>query len=227
MNDFLEKWKNDKKYQTKIKLLLYTLFVVIVAIYAISSNDSSDNLDNQNNDMFDQVLDVNNNPSEEQNNTSNDESIIKIPEEYDYDITININNQISRYYGTKDNVKTTISKYTNEKLTNYIYEDESYYVESEETYTLTTKEAVYDVINYNYINLENINKYLNEGTLIDNQYNIYLKDIILGNDSEEYFTIIIDDEINIDYTNMMKYFDDDIEEYKVKIKIEERNKEVN
>ena len=40
MNEFLEKWKNDKKYRTKIKLLAYIAFFVIVSIYALSLNNS-------------------------------------------------------------------------------------------------------------------------------------------------------------------------------------------
>ena len=36
MNKFIESWKTDKKFRTKIKLLAYTLFVVIISIYAIS-----------------------------------------------------------------------------------------------------------------------------------------------------------------------------------------------
>ena len=45
MNEFLEKWKKDHRFQVKIKLLLYTLFVVIVAIYAITANNSTPNAD--------------------------------------------------------------------------------------------------------------------------------------------------------------------------------------
>ena len=40
MNDFLEKWKSDKKYRTKIKLIAYTAFVVIVSVYAISASNN-------------------------------------------------------------------------------------------------------------------------------------------------------------------------------------------
>ncbi len=225
MNNFLEKWKTDKKYQTKIKLSLYTLFVVIVAIFAISSNNSSTNLDIQENNSNNQETNLNNNSKE--NSTLIEENIIELPDEYDYDINITIDNQLYRYYGTKDNIKMTITKEVGETITNYIYEDDNYYIEIDEVYTLTTKEEVYDVVNYNYLNIENINKYLTQGKVVDEQYQIYLKDIILGNESEDYITITIKDEIDIDYTNMIKYFNNDIEEYIVNIKIEERNEEVN
>ena len=75
----------------------------------------------------------------------------------------------------------------------------------------------------NYINLESINSYLEKAkSSNNNQYLVYLKDIILGNDSEEYFTILInDDKINIDYTPLIKQFNHDIKKYKVNIQINE------
>ena len=37
MQDFIEKWKNEPKFKTKIQLGLYTLFVVVVAVFAVST----------------------------------------------------------------------------------------------------------------------------------------------------------------------------------------------
>ena len=36
MDKYIEKWKEDKKFRAKIKLLLYGIFLVIVIIYITS-----------------------------------------------------------------------------------------------------------------------------------------------------------------------------------------------
>ena len=36
MDNFIEKWKNDKKFRTLVKLIAYTIFVIIAAVYALS-----------------------------------------------------------------------------------------------------------------------------------------------------------------------------------------------
>lgn len=211
MKDFLDKWKKDSKYRTKIKLLLYTLFVVIVSIYAISINNiSSNDLNNP---------DTN---TENNNNTKTTENVIKIPEEYNYIINITINNTTYKYSGTNKINQKTIIKEDDISITNYIYQDNEYYIDDNGIYIKTTKNEVYDIINYNYIDLETINTYLKKGKKNSNQYLVYLKDIILGNNSNEYFIILVNDnKINIDYTPLMKEFNNNIEKYKVDIKIEE------
>ena len=57
----------------------------------------------------------------------------------------------------------------------------------------------------------------------DNQYLVYLKDIVLGSDSQEYITITKEeDKINIDYTSLMNQFDKTIDNYTVEFVIEEK-----
>ena len=90
-------------------------------------------------------------------------------------------------------------------------------------YVKTTKDEVYDIVNYNYINLESINTYLNKATNNNDQYLVYLKDIILGNNSEEYFVILVNNnKINIDYTPLMQEFNENIFKYTVDIEILEK-----
>jgi len=215
MNKFLEKWKSDKKYQTKIKLLLYTVFVIIVSVYAISINNSNENLlPNEENT---------NEVNKEQNETNLDEEdIIKIIENYNYEITITINDDKYKYSGTKNKAEKTIIKEYDDTIINYIYKNNNYYQYIDDNYIITTKDEVYDITSYNYLNLENINQYLKKAIKQNNQYLVYIKDIILGDESEDYFVILVnDDKINIDYTPLMKKFNNQIEKYKVNIKIEE------
>ena len=106
---------------------------------------------------------------------------------------------------------------------NYIYKNGNYYIEDTKqanNYIVTTQEEVYDVVNYNYINMDTINEYLKKATKNNNQYLVYLKNVILGNDSENYFVIDIKDtNIYIDYTALMKEFNSNIKKYKVSIEI--------
>lgn len=206
MDKFLEKWKEDKKFRAKMKLLLYGVFLLIIIIYANSLNSKTISSDN---DIF---------------NTEGDtEAKITIPEKYTYDIKIEIDDENYKYSGEKNTEELTIVKEHDNITKNYIYKDGEYYIKDNDLYVKTTKEEVYDQINSNYINFDTINNYLTKATTSnDNQYLVYLKDVILGNDTEDYFTILInDDKISIDYTPLMKQFNSDIKKYKVSIQIDE------
>lgn len=212
MEKFLEKWKTDKKYQIKIKLLLYTLFVVIVSIYAISLNNQNETIN----------LEEYQNIESENDTQKNDKDIIEIKEKYNYEIDITINEVQSKYSGAKTKEQTTIIKENNNITTKYLYKNDNYYQEIDDTYVVTSKDEVYDIVPYNYLSLENINQFLNKAIKQNNQYLVYLKDIILDNDSEDYFVILLtSNKINIDYTPLMKTLDENIEKYKVNIKIED------
>ena len=80
MDDFLKKWKTDKKFKTSIQLATYTFFVIIVAIFAVSNSDS----------IPSNEIDDNKINQTEKDNKENDNTI-KIPEQYNYSIKININ----------------------------------------------------------------------------------------------------------------------------------------
>lgn len=211
MKDFIEKWNNDKKFKTSMQLLLYTSFVIIVAIFAVSSsgNIPTNEINNQYNDK------------NEVDNMQQSDNSIEIPTKYSYLIKIKINEEEYYYSGTKNDDRETITKEVDEIITNYIYEDNSYYQEQDDNYLLTTEEEVYDIIDHNYLNLKTINEYLSKSTKEENQYLVYLKDIILGHDSDDYMVITINNnEINVDYTVLMKNFDKSIEQYLVNIEIE-------
>jgi len=211
MEEFINKWKNDPRFKTKTKLLLYVIFIVFISLYAFSIDTTKSNINNE----IEESIDKDETESETKTN------VIEIPEKYNYQIIINIDSQEYQYSGTKEEDKQTIIKKIDNNTTNYLYKDNEYYLETTEDYLKTTKEEVYDIINYNYINLDTINTYLNKATKENNQYLIYLKDIILGENSDEYFTIIINENIiDIDYTALMKQFNNNISEYKVTKELE-------
>ncbi len=203
MDQFMEKWHNDNKFRAKIKLLLYGIFIIIVTIYAISLN-KQDEASNQIDD-------------EAETNVY----ALAIPEQYNYQIDITIDDKTYQYNGIKTSDNMTINKISDGITTNYVYENNEYYVKDNDLFVKTTKDEVYDIINYNYISFDSIREYLAKATKNGNQYLVYLKDIILGNDSDEYFVMLIsDNDISIDYTPLMKQLDSNLEKYNVAIHIE-------
>lgn len=208
MNDFLEKWKNDKKYQAKIKLILYGVFILFVSVYAISANRTISNEDKKDNEY----------ETKEKDNITHE-----ISTNYSYDIVITIDDRIYNYNRTVLSDQEIITKERDQTVTKYIYKDNEYYLMDNDIYVKTTKEEVYDIINYNYINIDTIKDYLSKAIKNDNQYLVYLKDIILDDDSEDYITIITDEtgnrNYNIDYTSLMKRINSDIQNYKVDITV--------
>ena len=70
--------------------------------------------------------------------------------------------------------------------------------------------------------INSINEYLNKGIKENNNYKIYLKDIILAEKGDKYITITTDNnQIYADYTSLLQVFNNQIVKYTVNIKIEE------
>lgn len=214
MKDFLDKWKKDKKYQTKIKLLIYTSFVVIVSIFAISNRNITAN---------NQLEEYDNNLNNKQEDSVSNNELIEIPQKYNYTINININDKEYEYVGIKTQLEEIITKKDDKNIKNYIYKDGSYYIEENENYILTNETEVYNLISKNYLELSTINVYLSKSIKQDNQYIVYLKDIILVDNTDDYIIIEKNDnKINIDYTTLINNFNKNINKCLVNIKIEEK-----
>ena len=210
MDKFIENWHNDRKYRAKIKLLLYALFLMFMTIYALSLNKQNLANDNSKQEINDDIQSIN-----------ETENYIIIPENYTYKISIVIDDNIYNYYGQKIKNEQTITKVVNDLKTEYKLIDNNYYIKDSNLYIKTTKNEVYDIINYNYINLETINTYLSKSIKDNDRYLIYLKDIILENSTNEYIVISINNNIiNIDYTNLMKLTNNNLKKYEVNIEIE-------
>lgn len=190
MKEFIEKFKTDKKFNNKVQLCFYGIFITLVAIYAFSGVP---------------------------NITEPDEN----KENYNYQININLNDKLYKYNGTKEENKITINKTIDDLTTNYLYQDDKYYKVEEESLLVVEEKEIYDVVDFDYLSLETINKYLELATLTENVQIVYLRDIVIGNNSEEYITIETKEGYyNIDYTQLMKLFKEDIEKLTVEIIIE-------
>lgn len=208
MNNFTTKYRNDQKFKTKTKLILYTIFVVLVSVYAISINDTAGQPDDLNL------------PNETNQPTKKNNDIIDLSDNYHYLATIQTDDSEFIYTIIKDNNKYTIIKEYDDRVMNYIYQDNNYYESINDDYILTNESIVYDLISKNYLDIETINLYLSKAIKENNQYTIYLKDIILGNDNDDYFVILINNnKVSIDYTPLMKKYNPDVTKYKVDITI--------
>lgn len=212
MNDFIKKWNSDKKFKAVTKLLLYFLFFIVVAIYAVSSNKNASQIDTEKNIENNEII----------NNQQQQNSIINIGDNYKYTATITINDEQIKYVYSKEQDLLNIKKIRNLIETNYIIENNNYYIKENDNKILTTKDNIYDIVCPNCFDINSINEYLNKGIKENNNYKIYLKDIILAEKGDEYITITTDNnQIYADYTSLLQVFNNQIVKYTVNIKIEE------
>ena len=212
MNDFMKKWNSDKKFKAKIKLLLYFLFFMVVAIYAVSSNKNASQIDTEKNIENNEII----------NNQQQQNSIINIGDNYKYTATITINDEQIKYVYSKEQDLLNIKKIRNLIETNYIIENNNYYIKENDNKILTTKDNIYNIVCPNCFDINSINEYLNKGIKENNNYKIYLKDIILAEKGDKYITITTDNnQIYADYTSLLQVFNNQIVKYTVNIKIEE------
>lgn len=212
MNDFIKKWNSDKKFKAAIKLLLYFLFFIVVAIYAVLSNKNASQIDTEKNIENNEII----------NNQQQKNSIINIGDNYKYTATITINDEQIKYVYSKEQDLLNIKKIRNLVETNYIIENNNYYIKENDNKILTTKDNIYDIVCPNCFDINSINEYLNKGIKENNNYKIYLKDIILAEKGDKYITITTDNnQIYADYTSLLQVFNNQIVKYTVNIKIEE------
>ena len=195
----LKEMVKDKKGRAKLELSFYLIFFLIVILFAKFSSKVNTNINDSN-----EVASFINN----------------IKDNYECNLEININNELYNYnikvLGNNARIKFTNSD--NEK--NYYIMNNKYYEEDTNgNYILTTGEEVYPYINYHYLDINNIKKFINNSIKEDNKYKIKVADIILNSDSVDYVTISLDEEdktIDIDYTNLFKE-DDSIKNVNVKM----------
>lgn len=226
---FFYKYKNDKKYKAKVELTGYVVFILLIILFvniaSLGNNTpSSNNL-------------INKIPSNENNHTIDSEKHLleTITNNYQYDLNINITktteeNIIYRYYGKSYEDRLEINKEFNNTTNKYYKVNNYYYEKTGEEYVIISKDKIYDLINSDYIELDNLLEYIDEASLdhVTNYssgkkeyvYNLYLKDIIINNKTDEVITINIIEEnntlnINVDYFNLIKEVDNTIKECKV------------
>lgn len=200
LDKLVEMWK-DKKGRAKIQLCLYGIFFIGVIIFTRVLNTVNTNI--------------------EENNPVNQSFLVEVNDNYRYDIEINIDNNKYKYHGETlgNNGKITrevdgIEDYY------YIMNNKYYMLDTNGNYILTTKEEIYPYIDSMYLNIDLIKEFIGASTKENNIYKVKLSDLILNNNSEEYITIMVDEEdksIEIDYTNLFKVDNKNLTKETVKI----------
>lgn len=198
---FSTKWK-DKKYQAKVKLSIYGIFILIVIILGSIGNNSS--LDNSNS------KDIDNNISDNSSiNDSKDIFMLPKNKDYKYNIDIKLDDKEIKYNGEVNDVVEVITKEIDNTKYSYKYIDKKYYVSKNNNYVLTSRDNIYDIVDYSYIDNDIINSYLKEGKLVGNKSVVYIKDIVLDYKGNDYITYTLNDKkIEIDYTKLYNILND-------------------
>lgn len=200
-----EKW-NDKRERAKIELILYAIFFIGVIIFVRVGNNISNNNINTSDNLF----------------------ISQINDNYSYDIKININDNNYEYIGKVLGYNSTIEK-KDSNTDEYFYKknDKYYKLDQDNGYILSNKNDIYDVINYDYMDINNIKEYIKTSNNDGGIYKVKISDIILNSSSLDYITIKIDNInniIEIDYTNLLRINDNNITKAIVNITYSDINK---
>lgn len=196
-----ERWK-DKRERAKIELMLYGIFFLVIIIFARISSSMSTNIPKDN--------DI--------NNTFIDE----ITDNYQYDIDITIDNNKYKYSGKKLGNNMSITRIVGTKEEYFYQMNDKYYIlDTKGNYILTTAEDIYPYIEYRYLNINNIKQFIKLGTKNDTVYSVKVSDIVLNNNSADTITLTVNEEdknIIIDYTNLFKIDNSNINKAEVNIK---------
>lgn len=200
-----EKW-NDKRERAKIELILYAIFFIGVIIFVRVGNNISNNNINTSDNLF----------------------ISQINDNYSYDIKININDNNYEYIGKVLGYNSTIEK-KDSNTDEYFYKknDKYYKLDQDNGYILSNKNDIYDVINYDYMDINNIKEYIKTSNNDNGIYIVKISDIILNSSSSDYITIKlynINNTIEIDYTNLLRINDNNITKAIVNITYSDINK---
>lgn len=186
-----EKW-NDKRERAKIELILYAIFFIGVIIFVRVGNNISNNNINTSDNLF----------------------ISQINDNYSYDIKININDNNYEYIGKVLGYNSTIEK-KDSNTDEYFYKknDKYYKLDQDNGYILSNKNDIYNIISYDYMDINNIKEYIKTSNNDNDIYKVKISDIILNSSSSDYITIKLDNinnTIEIDYTNLLRINDNNI-----------------
>ena len=182
--------------------MLYGIFFLVIIIFARISSSMSTNIPKDN--------DI--------NNTFIDE----ITDNYQYDIDITIDNNKYKYSGKKLGNNMSITRIVGTKEEFFYQMNDKYYIlDTRGNYILTTAEDIYPYIEYRYLNINNIKQFIKLGTKNDTVYSVKVSDIVLNNNSADTITLTVNEEdknILIDYTNLFKIDNSNINKAEVNIK---------
>ena len=193
--DKIKEMRKDKKGRAKLELIFYAVFAIVLVLFIrLGSYGKSYN---------------------EPINTTEEKSFIySLEDNYEYNIDIKYNNESYDYKGRVLGNNASLKKISdNNEEYYYVMNNKYYELDDNGNYILTSKDDIYNNIDYKYLNINDIKNFIEYSTKEDNTYKIKLSDIILNNNSEEYITININEEskvLTIDYTNLFRLDNENI-----------------
>lgn len=224
----------EKKYKNIFILVFgFAVMIILFVTYGLKGGgleSLSNSLDN-----------INNNEDKNKDDVSSNETIV-LNDKYIIEAKINYkeNNKEYSYLYTisKEDDMVYIAKEYNNKIDKYIYTNNEYYqlidTNAEDyQYNIIKEELVFDIIDYKYLNIGNINNYILKGNIQyttnhanntkEIKYNVLLKDILYKNNTEDYIEILYkyNDSYNleINYINLMKYYNNKYENFNIVLNI--------
>ena len=198
LNEFIDKIKEmrkDKKGRAKLELSLYAILAIVLVLFIRLGNYGK---------SYNEPI-----------NTPEEKSFIyTIKDNYEYNISIKYNNESYTYNGRVLGNNAKVKKISdNDEEYYYVMNNKYYELDDDGNYILTSRDDIYNNIDYKYLNINDIKNFIEYSTKENNTYKIKLSDIILNNNSEDYITINIDEEskiLTIDYTNLFKLDNENI-----------------
>ena len=226
-NNFFEKIRTDKKYSAKIQLLGYGLLIFLVILFL--------NINSMGNSSYNSV--TNSEVDDEEVLEAENISLLeKISNNYEYDINIDLVKTTKEeieyhYYGKSYENNLIINKEFNGNKSIYYNVDGYYYINNENNeYGLIKDELVYDLVDGQYIELDEVLKLIKKASLEhvedstsgakESVYNLLVRDLVISNKSDDLIVdrVIEEDEklsINIDYTKLMQILKEDVDKCEV------------
>ena len=224
LKEFLDKYKNDKKYNAKVQLIGYGILIAIIIIYA---NIHSAQLATYKRETPSRANKLN----EIRNKLENKILLEKIDKNYQYDIKIHNKTKEEEkeihYYGKRYQNNTEITRELDGTTTNYYKVDARYYTKVNDNFEIAKQEDIYNIVEKEYIELEDIKEYINLASLDhkteysngkkENVYHLPVKKVIKSYQGTDEIEINMIEEnnnltIKIDYTNLIKEITKETEE---------------
>ena len=243
--NFIKKFREDKKFKAKVELVIGFSFIFVLLIYAnVTGVNSNYNYGNS----------LSSGDSNVEYESENETSLIyKINNNYEYETNVSLSKYTSldnkdlvnynySYTGKVYDNNEIINKNNNNVTVNYAKVGDIYYLKENDNYVVSDKDTVYDLVDYKYLNIEDIRNYLKSAKLdhtttysngnINYVYDLKVSDIINTYKGDKSINIEIneiDDNmiISIDYTDLINEIDNLISELKVNIKYSNINNVLN
>lgn len=240
---FKEKYKNNPKYKAKVQLIGYGVFILFLIVYLNIASMGAKNtkLSNTTTKNNDNITTKENNNIETKTDKELGQWLKEIGTNYEYNVVVSSKSKNdngeevdtqTHYWGKTYQNKMIINKEANGSTTYFLKEDNNYYLNELDNYTLSKKGEVYseldeDIIEFDMLNLLLKNASLDHVTNYSSgkkeyEYHLKIRDIIktYQEDTELSYKIVIEDNVvtvEVDYAPMINIAEPEKkqEEYKV------------